>query len=1068
MAFQEADLENLIVDLIQNKGYEYVHGDNLNREYEDVILEDDLRAFLSKRYAENGITQNEITRIIMSLKSVSASPLYDANKAIFKRIVDGEVFIRDDKLQKDFWLQLIDFSDIEKVRAGMTGNQLTNIYKVCNQVIIKGPHEKRIPDTIIYINGLPMIVWEYKSTTREDATIYDAYVQLTTRYTRDIPELFKYNAFVVISDGINSKMGSLFADYEHFYAWRKVDDTDEEEDGVNSLYTMINGLFRLDRVLDVIHNFVYFPDGSSKHELKVVCNYPQYFAATKLYNNVLIHKKPEGDGKGGTYFGTTGCGKSYGMLFLTRLLMRSVELKSPTIVLITDRTDLDEQLSNNFVESKEFIGDKEVISIETRDDLGEKLRGKASGGVYLTTIQKFTDAISLLSDRDNIICISDEAHRSQLNLDQKVKVTEDEVKTTYGYAKYLHDSLPNATYIGFTGTPIEETIDVFGGIVEEYTMRDSIRDGITVRLIYDGRFVKAVLDSEKLAQIEEYYQKCLDSGSNEYQVEESKKSISIKNIIGDHDILTQVATNFIQHYENRVNEGATVAGKCMFVCADRNIAYDFYNIVKDMRPEWVEERKAPIGVELTEEEEKKLKPMPMMKIVATRRKDDAKELYDMLGTDEDRKEAATQFKDINSNFKIAIVVDMWLTGFDVPFLDTIYIDKLLKQEHNIIQTISRVNRAFPGKDCGLIVDFIGIKYGMNLALKKYAKYDKKDIEGIEQAIVIVKDQLEVLDAIFNKFDSELYFEGSNAEKLQCLNKAAEFVQLTKELETRFMAAVRRMSKAFNLCNGSKDFTDEELDKIHFYISVRSLVFKLTKGQAPDISQMNKHVANMIQDAIKSNGVEELFSQTKDLNVKAVDLFDKAYLEKINKIELPNTKVKILQQLLNQAIDEFKKVNKIKAQTFSERLKGIVDNYNSRAIDEALVNGLLDDVATQLIDLMTKLAEEKHSFEELGINYEEKAFYDVLVDVEEKYEFEYPEEQNIELAKKICELVTSKTKYADWANRDDIKADLQCDIIILLAENGFPAIPKGTNPPEDYQKIYDNVIEQAENFRKYYK
>ena len=525
MAFQEADLENLIVDLIKDKGYDYVHGDNLTREYEDVILEDDLRAFLSKRYAENGITDNEITRIIMSLKSVSANPLYDANKVIFKKIVEGEVFIRDDKSQKDFWLQLIDFSDIEKIRAGLTGNALTNIYKVCNQVIIKGSQEKRIPDTIIYINGLPMVVWEYKSTTREDATIYDAYVQLTTRYVRDIPELFKYNAFVVLSDGVNSKMGSLFADYEHFYAWRKVDDNDKEEDGIESLFTMVNGLFRLDRLLDVIHNFVYFPDGSSKNELKVVCNYPQYFAATKLYNNVLAHKKPDGDGKGGTYFGTTGCGKSYGMLFLTRLLMRSVELKSPTIVLITDRTDLDEQLSNNFVESKEFIGDKEVVSIESREDLGNRLRGKASGGVYLTTIQKFTDAISLLSDRDNIICISDEAHRSQLNLDQKVKVTEEEVKTTYGYAKYLHDSLPNATYIGFTGTPIEETIEVFGDIVEEYTMRDSIRDGITVRLIYDGRFVKAVLDSKKLAEIEEYYKECLDSGSNEYQVEESKKSI---------------------------------------------------------------------------------------------------------------------------------------------------------------------------------------------------------------------------------------------------------------------------------------------------------------------------------------------------------------------------------------------------------------------------------------------------------------------------------------------------------------------------------------------------------------
>ena len=1057
MSFSEANLENLIVDLIKDKNYTYVHGDSLEREYTDVILEDDLKRFLSERYKINGITSNEINQIIMSLKSVSANPLYDANKTVFKRIVEGEIFVREDRSQKDFWLQLIDFDDITK-----------NIFKVCNQVIIKGSQVKRIPDTIIYINGLPMVVWEYKSTTREEATIHDAYVQLTTRYKRDIPELFKYNAFVVISDGVNSKMGSLFADYEHFYAWRKVDDSDEEQDGIGSLYTMIDGLFRQDRLLDVIHNFVYFPDDSVQKELKIVCNYPQYFAATKLYENVLKHKKPEGDGKGGTYFGTTGCGKSYGMLFLTRLLMRSEELHSPTIILITDRTDLDEQLSNNFVESKDFIGDKDVMSVVSREDLGNKLRGKASGGVYLTTIQKFTDELNLLSDRDNIICISDEAHRSQLNLDQKVKITQDEVKTTYGYAKHLHTSLPNATYIGFTGTPIEETIEVFGDVVEEYTMRDSIKDGITVRLVYDGRFVKAVLDSENLAEIENYYKECLAQGANEYQVEESKKkSVSIKSIIGDKDILTSVAKFFIEHYENRVNEGATVAGKCMFVCADRFIAYDFYNIVKEMRPEWVVEKKCPDGVTLTEEEEKKLKPMPMIKMVMTRGKDDPKEMYELLGTDKDKSDAAVQFKDIKSNFKIAIVVDMWLTGFDVPFLDTIYIDKLLKQEHNIIQTISRVNRAYPGKTAGLIVDFIGIKYGMNMALKKYAKYDKQDIEGIEQAIVIVKDQLEVLDAMMHKFDYSKYFNGTNAEKLDCLNKSAEYIQATKEIENRFMAGVRRMSKAFGLCNGSKDFTIKELDKIHYYMSVRSIIFKLTKGKAPDISTMNKVVEKMIQEAIKSNGVEELFSEAKDLNAGTIDLFDKEYLEKINKIELPNTKIKILQQLLSQAIDEFRKVNKIKSISFSERLKGIVDSYNMRAMDQAEIQTILNDVANQLMELMEKLAEEKQSFEALGINYEEKAFYDILVATEEKYEFEYPEEKNIELSKEIYKLVTDKTKYADWANRGDIKAELQCDIIILLTMHGFPQIPKDTMPPEDYEMVYNDVIEQTENFKKYY-
>lgn len=1057
MSFKESDLENLIINLITDKGYTYVHGDNLNRDFSNVLIDEDLRNFLKEKYKDNKITDAEISRIILSLKSVSSGNLYDSNKKVFKRIVDGEVFVRDNKEEKDFYLKLIDFDSIDN-----------NIIKVCNQVVIKGTNEKRIPDTIIYINGLPMIVWEYKSTSREDATIYDAYIQLTTRYTRDIPELFKYNAFVVISDGINSKMGSVFSAYEHFYSWRKVDENEEEKDGIDSLLTMINGLFRKDRILEMIHNFIYFPDGESRKNIKIVANYPQYFATTKLYKNVLLHKKPEGDGKGGTYFGTTGCGKSYGMLFLSRLLMRSEDLKSPTIILITDRNDLDEQLSNNFVRSKEFLGDTEIISISSREDLKQKLKGRASGGIYLTTIQKFTENIDLLSERTNIICISDEAHRSQINLDQKISIKNNEVKTTYGYAKYLHDSLPNATYIGFTGTPIDETIDVFGDVVESYTMRDSIRDGITVRLVYDGRLVKAVLDSDKIKEIEEYYKECLKDGANEYQVEESKKkSIGIRSIIGDKDILTNVAKFFIEHYENRVNEGATVAGKCMFVCADRFIAYDFYKIVKSMRPEWVEERKCPKGTILTEEEEKKLKPMPMMKMVMTRGKDDPKELYDILGTDADKAEAAMQFKDIKSNFKIAIVVDMWLTGFDVPFLDTIYIDKLLKQEHNIIQTISRVNRAYPGKDTGLIVDFVGIKTGMNQALKKYAKYDANDISGIEQAIVIVKDQLEVLDAIMNKFDNAMYFHGNNYEKLICLNQAAEYIQITKEIETRFMAAVKRLAKAFKLCNGSKDFTNEELDKIHYYMSVRSIIFKLTKGKAPDINQMNNKVREMVQQAIKSTGVEELFIEGKELNNKIIDLFDDNYINKINAISLPNTKVKILQQLLNQAIDEFKKVNKIKSLSFSEQLKAVVDSYNNRALDDFQIDVILNDVAEQLINIMNDLKNEKTSFEQLGINYEEKAFYDILVAVEQKYDFYYPQEKNLDLAKKIYNMVTTKTKYADWYNREDIKAELQCDIIIILAENGFPAIPEGTQPPEDYQKIYNDIIEQAENFKKYY-
>ncbi len=1053
--FQEKDLEELIIRLIKNKGYEYINGDNLSREVENVLIEEDLIKFLENRYKENEISENEIKNIILTIKGISNGDLYSSNKETFIKMVEGYNFTRLDRSKKDFYLQLFDFENPEN-----------NIFKVCNQVIIKG-NQKRIPDAIIYINGIPVVVWEFKSTTREDATIYDAFIQITTRYTRDIPELFKYNAFVVISDGINSKMGSVFSDYEHFYAWRKVNDEDKETDGIDSLYTMIDGLFDKERLLEVIHNFIYFPDDSCDKELKIVCNYPQYFAANKLLKNVLLHKRPDGDGKGGTYFGTTGCGKSYGMLFLSRLLMRNEELHSPTIILITDRTDLDTQLSENFTQSKRFLGDKEVLSILSRDDLKEKLQNKASGGVYLTTIQKFTEKLDLLTDRDNVICISDEAHRSQINLDAKRVITEEEIKTTYGYAKYLHDSLPNATYIGFTGTPIDETLKVFGGIVEEYTMRDSIRDGITVNLVYDGRFVRAILDNKKMQEIEDYYKECLANGANEYQVEESKKkSISIKSIIGDKDILTEVAKNFVEHYENRVNEKSTIAGKCLFVCADRYIAYDFYKIVKEMRPEWVVEKKVADWVNDTKEELEKLKPMPMMKMVMTRGKDDPKELYDMLGTDDDKKEDAKQFKNINSNFKIAIVVDMWLTGFDVPFLDTIYIDKLLKQEHSIIQTISRVNRAYTGKTSGLIVDFIGIKTGIDYALKKYAKYDDSNLQGIEQAIQIVLDQLEVLDNMLYKFDSSKYFNGNSYEKLETLNRAIEYVQQTKELENRFMQGVQRLTKAFNLCNIDNDFTTEQIDKVHYYKAIRTIIFKLTRGKAPDISQMNKTVQKMVQEAIQSSEVEELFLTEDDLGSKTIDLFDKKYIDKIDKIQFPNTKVKVLQQLLSQAINEFKQVNKIKALTFSERLQNIVNMYNARSMDAAEVTAILDEVASDLMDLMKDLAEEKQSFEEMGINYEEKSFYDILVAVEQKYEFYYPMEKNIALSKKLYEKVTDVSKYSNWTQRNDTKAKLKSDIMMLLWEDGFPPIPSESEP-EDYEKVYRDILEQSENFRKYY-
>jgi type I restriction enzyme R subunit len=1045
MKFTEAALEKSIIELVFKQGISYVPGFKIARDPSDVLIKDDLRQFLQTQYADDGITASEIESILRMLETKPASDLYDSNKAIMKMVSDGFLLKREDRNQKDLFIQMIDYSAADQ-----------NIYKIVNQMEIIG-FEKRIPDSILYINGLPLVVFEFKSAMREECTINDAYIQLTVRYKRDIPELLKYNAFCIISDGANNKMGSLFAPYEFFYAWRKVTGDEKlEKDGIDSLFTMVQGMFDKHRLRDVIRNFIYFPDTSKKNE-KIVCRYPQYYAANKLYQNILKHRKPEGDGKGGTYFGATGCGKSYTMLFLTRLLMRSVEFSSPTIVLITDRTDLDDQLSGQFTNAKGYVGDENIISVESRADLREQLKGRDSGGVFLTTIHKFTEDTELLTDRSNVICISDEAHRSQINLDQKVKVTADGVQRSYGFAKYLHDSLPNATYVGFTGTPIDATLDVFGDVVDAYTMTESVYDEITVRIVYEGRAAKVLLDNSKLKEIEDYYNQCADDGASDYAIEESKKATAQMNtILGDPDRIKALATDFVKHYERRILEGSTVKGKAMFVCSSRPIAYEFYKEVVALRPEWADVKVAEAGVELSEKERKEIKPMERIKMIMTRGKDDPEDLYNMLGDKKYRKELDRQFKEAKSNFKIAIVVDMWLTGFDVPFLDTIYIDKPI-QRHNLIQTISRVNRKYEGKEKGLVVDYIGIKRQMNLALAHYSKTDGQNIEEIEQSIVVVKDHLDLLAKLFHKFDKSPFFTGSSLQQLECLNMAAEFVQITQKIEKRFMMLVKRMKAAYDICCGSEAISQDERDHIHFYIAVRSIVFKLTKGNAPDTAQMNAKVREMIKDALQSDGVEEIFKLGDDKQAE-VDIFDDDYLAKIEKIKLPNTKIKLLQQLLTKAIEDFKKTNKVKGVDFSEKFKALVDRYNERKEQDVLRSEVLEEFTDEIIDLYHALKKERDSFADLGIDFEEKAFFDILKELTRKYDFNYPDDRLILLAREVKRVVDDKAKYTDWSQRDDIKAELKADLIILLAQYDYP--------PVDRDVVYKEIFEQAENFKKH--
>ena len=1065
--FTEQKLEQTFIELFEQLGYAHCSGRAIpTNSTGNVLIETDLQNFLFKQYKTEGITANEVQSIILRLKSLQSSDLYESNKVFMRMLSDGFILNREDRSQKDIYIQLIDYKGLESQRQpaiehiiSVSDTELytyakkdNNIYKFVTQLEIMG-NEKRIPDGIVYVNGLPLVVFEFKSTVRENTTIFDAYTQLTVRYKRDIPELFKYNAFCVISDGVNSKAGSLFAPYEFFYAWRRVAGSPKDAEGIDSMFTLMQGMFHKDRLRDILRNFIYFPDTSKKDE-KIVCRYPQYYAAKALFDSIKKARKPLGNGKGGICFGATGSGKSYTMLYLTRLLMKSEFFESPSIVLITDRTDLDDQLSRQFTNAKTFVGDNNIVSVESRAHLRELLQERKSGGVFLTTIHKFTEDTQLLTERENVICISDEAHRSQINLDQKIKITAKGVSKTFGFAKYLHDSLPNATYVGFTGTPIDAMLDVFGKVADVYTMSESVRDEITVRIVYEGRAAKVALNNGELQKIETYYEEAAKAGANEYQIEQSKQETAKMNaILGDPDRLKSLAEDFVTHYEQRISEGATVKGKAMFVCSSREIAYEFYKNVITLRPAWNEIRAAEEGAELTDKDKRELKPIEQIKLVMTRGQDDPKELYELLGTKEYRKELDRQFKNEKSNFKIAIVVDMWLTGFDVPFLDTIYIDKPI-QQHNLIQTISRVNRRFEGKNKGLAVDYIGIKKQMNLALAHYNKGDKDNFEDISQSLVVVRDHLDLLAKLFHKFDDSGYFSGAAMLQLNTLNMAAEFVQATKDLETRFMGLVKRLKAAYDICAGSEKLKQSERDYTHFYLAVRSIVAKLTRGDAPDTAQMNARVREMIKDALQSDGVEEIFKLNDETEQ---DIFDKDYLAKIEKIKLPNTKIKLLQQLLAKAINEIKKVNRVRGIDFSKKMQALVERYNERNENDVLRSEVYEEMAEQLTDLIWEVYREFSAGTDMGISLEEKAFYDILKDLCVKYDFTYPEDEMVELAKAVKILVDSQSKFPDWNKRDDIKAALKAELIMLLDEHNYP--------PVERDEVYVEIFEQAENFKK---
>lgn len=1041
--FTESELEKAIIELFKQQGYTYLHGDEIHRPFKDVLLYDDLKAFLLSQYPD--LTQSELSKIISRLDTLSSVPLYEGNRDTYRLVSEGFDFVREDPSKIGLHINFIDFDNVDN-----------NSFKVVNQFIVEDGHT-RIPDMLIFINGIPVGIFEFKSAIEEGKTIHNAWEQITIRYVRDIPALLKYTALSVICDGANTRLGTIFTPYEFYYAWNKANEQDTVANGISSLFTMVEGAFAKDRVLSIIRDFIFYPDDSEKQEA-IICRYPQYFAAKKMLANIKAHKKPEGDGKGGIYFGATGCGKTYTMLFLSRLLMLRDRdtFHNPTIVLITDREDLDTQASKLFVTAKKYLHDENVRSIETRADLKETLSGRESGGVYITTIQKFCEGIGVLSERSNIICISDEAHRTQTGVGAKLKKTDKGVYTTYGFAEYLRRSFPNATYCGFTGTPIDEAIAVFGDIVDSYTMKEASDDGITVRIAYEPRLVRVILSEDDAKEIQKYYNRCAEQGANEEQIEESKRAMSkMTAILGHPDRLKRLAADIVQHYETLCDEKPEIVQKAMIVCADRKLAFRVLKEILKLRPDWGVVKKCEDESAVPAEDLEQMTEIPKINLVATRNPDDEKELFDLCGTKEYRQKLDLLFKDTKSNFKIAIVVDMWITGFDVPSLAVMYIDKPL-QKHTLIQTISRVNRVFEGKDKGLIVDYIGIKAEMMEAIKIYGGPQESPVDELNISLGIFRNHLKLIDDLLCNFNATKFFVGEPLERLMCLNLAAEYVQSSKEMESRFMTLSRKMKAAYNIVFPSGELTEAEIAKAQFYLAIRSIIYKQTKGDAPDAEIMNKVVEGMVQKAISCTGVENIVDENK-----SIDLFSDEFEKQLKSIKLPITKFNALIKLLRKAIIGYGHVNKVKAIEFDERLRKVVEIYNTRdklVFTSEVVADFVNDLSDELIKIFKDLEADKTSFEAMGITYEEKAFYDILVKVRDEHGFVFADEKCISLAKEIKKLVDDKVQYADFFNRDDIKNQMNMDLTVLLYKNGYP--------PEWDEEVFNKVMEQAENFKKY--
>lgn len=1096
--FCESEYEYAFIDFLESEGWTYTPGNNVPRQNKnDVLIQNDFQSFIA--ISNPDLTENEVEQIFDIVRLVGAESDFATLHKVYGWMVNGIQFTPNDCQPK--MVSLIDFD-----------NPKNNVFRVVNQFVVdytnQGQKKDRRPDVLLYVNGMPLCVIELKNPADANATVYDAWEQINIRYWRDIPHLLHYCPLACISDGVKTRLGTVRTPYEHFYAWRKVND----KDPISTLpfaetQTMIKGVYTPERFLEIFRDYIYFQDSIyDSSEVEIVCRYPQFFA-TKLLKKSITESIKTKSGKGGTYFGATGCGKTYTMAFLARQLsLRCTDIKeigSPTIIIIVDREELQKQGAKLFTKSKEFLNLGDVSVVKNRAKLREELGIRQSGGLYICTIQKFCDReedkIGLINDRRNIICFSDEAHRTQLDRSKKIQFSEDADKNMKAmlskpYAKVLKEAFPNATFVGFTGTPIAETYQTFGTEIDRYTMDQAVADGLTVPIKYHPRIAKVLLDKKKAKEIENYYKKCAEEGATKEDIIASKKAMSSMEIIlGDEDRLNQLAIDIHDHYVSACDADPNRIQKAMVVCSNRKIAYSLYKIFKNKYPEWFVEKKVPEGTSITEEELKNLKPMPFMAMVSSVGSNDEKEMYNYLGgvqNDKRSDELDAAFKQEKSNFRIVIVVDMWITGFDVPSLTYLYNDKPL-QKHLLIQTISRVNRKYSGKEYGMVIDYIGIRDNMREAMKLYGGDTSvaPTADDVEQATSIFRNYLESLKRIFTEFDLTPFLDSNcnPTERYTLLAKAAEFVFISTEIlniegnkgtskvsfKTYFLTAVRRMRTAFDICQPSGELGEEESALAQCFIAIAGFVRKMSGTSDVDTDTMNRAVSKMVEEALKYNKVESILETGKD-----EDIFSPEYYEKLTDVKMPATKLELLIKMIRKQIKEYGKVNQLAAKTFLEMLEKTIEEYHERrkhlTAEEAgetqkkATNDIIESATKQALEILKKMNEHRESFRKLGLTFEEKAFYDILISLRDEFNFEYGVDVNRDgivtndkckkLAMKIKGIIDEKSSFADWLNNQNVRKKLEFEIQVCLVKNGYP--------PRYSRTVFNKVMEQVENYEEH--